>query len=182
MSTEGSTVLIDCRAAGVSVRTPRFSVQVIEGPDHGDGVDAEAGQLTMGTAEGVHLKLSDPTVSRFHAESVATVDGIVLRDLESTNGTQFVGARLGEVLLTRPAEFRVGKSKLRLELANKHALVDASEGSRFGAMIGGSPAMRQLYRLLDEGSGNVADTAQRAGVDRGTLFRTLRRYQMKVDR
>ncbi len=156
MSTEGSTVVIDRSEAGVSVRTPRFSVQVIEGPDEGRCVDAEAGQLTIGTADGVHLRLSDPTVSRFHAELVATADGIVLRDLDSTNGTRLVGVRLGEVVLTRAAEFRVGKSKLRLELANKHALVEASEASRFGAMIGGSPAMRQIYRLLERAAPTTA--------------------------
>jgi len=36
-----------------------------------------------------------------------------------------------------------------------------------------------LQRLLEQTDGNVAEAARRAGVDRGTLFRTIRRHGMK---
>jgi DNA-binding NtrC family response regulator len=39
-----------------------------------------------------------------------------------------------------------------------------------------------LAWLLADTSGNVAEAARRAGVDRGTLFRTIRRHGMKVGR
>lgn len=39
-----------------------------------------------------------------------------------------------------------------------------------------------LERLLDETSGNVAEAARRAGVDRGTLFRSIRRHGIEVQR
>jgi DNA-binding NtrC family response regulator len=39
-----------------------------------------------------------------------------------------------------------------------------------------------LQRLLDETNGNVAEAARRAGVDRGTLFRTIRRHGIEVER
>jgi DNA-binding NtrC family response regulator len=39
-----------------------------------------------------------------------------------------------------------------------------------------------LTQLLDQCAGNVAEAARRAGVDRGTLFRTIRRHGMKVER
>jgi transcriptional regulator with GAF, ATPase, and Fis domain len=39
-----------------------------------------------------------------------------------------------------------------------------------------------LERLLGETAGNVAEAARRAGVDRGTLFRTIRRHGLKVER
>jgi transcriptional regulator of acetoin/glycerol metabolism len=41
---------------------------------------------------------------------------------------------------------------------------------------------RYLVQLLDATGGNVAEAARRAGVDRGTLFRTIRRYGLKVGR
>ena len=41
---------------------------------------------------------------------------------------------------------------------------------------------RYLARLLAETGGNVAEAARRAGVDRGTVFRTLRRTGMRDDK
>lgn len=38
---------------------------------------------------------------------------------------------------------------------------------------------RYLARVLAETGGNVAEAARRAGVDRGTVFRTLRRTGMR---
>lgn len=40
-----------------------------------------------GGAEQVSVALADPSVSRLHAEFLATPDGWSLRDLGSTNGT-----------------------------------------------------------------------------------------------
>ncbi len=39
-----------------------------------------------------------------------------------------------------------------------------------------------LEQLLTDTNGNVAEAARRAGVDRGTLFRTIRRHGMKIER
>jgi DNA-binding NtrC family response regulator len=38
-----------------------------------------------------------------------------------------------------------------------------------------------VERLLDQTGGNVAEAARRAGVDRVTLFRTIRRYGLRGD-
>ena len=38
-----------------------------------------------------------------------------------------------------------------------------------------------LTRLLAETDGNVAEAARRAGVDRGTVFRAMRRNGMRED-
>ena len=40
---------------------------------------------------------------------------------------------------------------------------------------------RYVTRLLERTGGNVAEAARQAGVDRGTLFRTLRRHGLKRD-
>ena len=39
-----------------------------------------------------------------------------------------------------------------------------------------------LIALLEETKGNVAEAARRAGIDRVTLFRSIRRYQLKTGR
>jgi len=80
------------RAAGLPVRTLR--VEVLEGPDAGAWRVAAAETLTIGTAEGNDLVLTDPTVSRFHLELAARGDGIQVVDHGSTNGTLAVGVRV----------------------------------------------------------------------------------------
>jgi HD-GYP domain-containing protein (c-di-GMP phosphodiesterase class II)/pSer/pThr/pTyr-binding forkhead associated (FHA) protein len=52
-------------------------------------------QLRIGRLENLEVVLSDPSISRRHAEIVATEQGWVLRDLGSTNGTFLNGLRVG---------------------------------------------------------------------------------------
>jgi DNA-binding NtrC family response regulator len=149
MSTEGSTLLVDRSGARVVWRAPDFGLEVIEGPDTGKHAAAVAGRLSVGTAEGVTLRLGDPTVSRFHAELVATDEGIALRDLGSTNGTLLAGAMVREVVLRRAAEIRFGKSKARLTPGATHSEIPTSQRTSFGELTGASPAMRHVYSLLE---------------------------------
>jgi len=51
-----------------------LAVDVIEGVDR--GLQAAGEDLTIGTAEGVSLRITDPAVSRFHLELRAASGGI----------------------------------------------------------------------------------------------------------
>ena len=60
---------------------------------------------------------------------------------------------------------------------------DADLGEAFGMPLRlAKDHFERAYvaRLLAATSGNVAEAARRAGVDRRTLFRTLRRFGMKA--
>ncbi len=137
-------------------RAPRFSLVVVKGADEGRRIDAVDGRLTVGTAEGVHLRLTDPTVSRYHAELLATADGITLRDLGSTNGTVVGGAHVREVILRSEMSVRFGKTKTRLQLGAEHDEVRTSPRASFGALIGASAPMRQVYTLLERAAPTTA--------------------------
>ena len=91
-----------------------FRVEVVAGPDAGRGVAARDGTLTVGTAEGVALRLSDPAVSRYHLELEATAEGVVLRDLGSTNGTSLGGALVREARLVASTDLGLGHTHLRV--------------------------------------------------------------------
>ncbi|HMP58848.1 MAG TPA: FHA domain-containing protein [Gemmatales bacterium] len=52
-------------------------------------------QLRVGRFENLEIVLNDPSISRKHAEIVASEQGWVLRDLGSTNGTFLNGIRVG---------------------------------------------------------------------------------------
>jgi pSer/pThr/pTyr-binding forkhead associated (FHA) protein len=48
-------------------------------------------ELRIGKAPANHLRITDPTVSRFHCVVEYTPRGLLLRDLGSTNGTTVDG-------------------------------------------------------------------------------------------
>src|SRR5688572_565263 len=67
-------------------------VEVIRGPDQGRAHTAASNSITIGTAAGNDLRLSDETVSRYHVELTCRGDRIVVVDHGSTNGTAIGGA------------------------------------------------------------------------------------------
>lgn len=156
MSVEASTLLVDRTGALASFRAPVFGVAVIQGPDGKMEIESTEGRLTVGTSEGVDLRLTDPTVSRFHAEFEATATGLVLRDLGSTNGTRLAGLMIREVVLTKDAEIRFGQTKVRLRLGGRHSAVPTSSQTSFGRLIGASAPMRRIYTLLERGAPTTA--------------------------
>jgi len=153
---EASTLLVDRSGQLAMLRAPVFSLEVVKGADQNAKAESVEGKLLVGTAEGVQLRLTDPTVSRFHAELVATELGIAIRDLDSTNGTTLAGARVREVALQQEAEIRFGNTKVRLRLGGKHAAVPSSSRTAYGSMIGASPAIRQVYTLLERAAPTTA--------------------------
>ena len=55
---------------------------------------ASGDDMSIGAALGNDLRIEDPTVSRFHAQLSRRGDRIAVRDLGSTNGIDFDGARV----------------------------------------------------------------------------------------
>ena len=87
----------------------RLSVVVARGPGAGAMVTTEPGaSASVGTADDNDLRLGDPTVSRYHLELRPTPAGIVVTDLDSTNGTFAGGIRLRSAIVPRGAQLRLG--------------------------------------------------------------------------
>jgi len=83
------------------------------GGRHGEESRVSIGKsLTIGSQEECGLTLSDPTVSRRHAEVLRTPDGYLLRDLGSTNGTFLNDVRVDSAYLRDGAVLRMGKTEL----------------------------------------------------------------------
>src|ERR1043166_2161776 len=84
----GSTVrLLPPRGDKLEVKLRSVVWQVVEGPDQGRVFVVEGGPVRIGTAHDNTLVLTDPSVSRHHAEVLDLRNGFLVRDLESTNGT-----------------------------------------------------------------------------------------------
>lgn len=84
------------------------------------------GGVRLGRESECAVQIIDPTVSRKHAMLVAGAEDVVVSDLGSRNGTWVEGVRLvGPVELRAPAQLRLGRVDLALEVAPPGAYAEA---------------------------------------------------------
>jgi pSer/pThr/pTyr-binding forkhead associated (FHA) protein len=85
---------------------------VKRGQNAGSRFGLTAPVTTAGRHPDSDIFLDDVTVSRRHAEVVATPDGFVVRDVGSLNGTYLNRERIDEAPLGHGDELQIGKFKL----------------------------------------------------------------------
>ena len=134
---EGQAVLV-LRAA---------TLRVVSGPDDGACVALDLRRMRVGTAADNDLVLTDPSVSRHHLEFQVRDQGYQVRDLDSTNGSFFRGARISEAHLGAGAELRLGDSVLRIERGEECSRVVKARKT-FGTIIGNCRPMQEVFGLL----------------------------------
>jgi serine/threonine-protein kinase len=99
----------------------RVSLAFLSGPRSGETYTVRRPSVLIGrkgAGGGAQLELDDPQVSRAHAVLECHGRRIVIRDLNSTNGTLVAGRRVAEQELEDRAEFDVGSSRLMLVIAD----------------------------------------------------------------
>jgi DNA-binding NtrC family response regulator len=146
---EANTVVVQPSSNAFVVSLPRFTVKVVAGPDAGQEAESVDGRLSVGTAEGAVLRLTDPTVSRYHVDFEATTQGVVVRDLGSTNRTLLNEVSIREVAVTRDVELEVGRSRIRVKFDVERSTVNAPLNSEFGSLIGQSTSMKMVFAALE---------------------------------
>jgi DNA-binding NtrC family response regulator len=128
----------------------RARLVVVDGVDRGAHVVVGAVAVKIGTASDAGLALTDPSVSRQHAEVTWQRGMLAVRDLGSKNGS-FVGAcRIHAIDLPAGTELRVGTTTLKVIPDDEAVEPAASTTEQSGAMVAASPVMRQLFTLLDQ--------------------------------
>jgi DNA-binding NtrC family response regulator len=129
----------------VTIRT--LQVEVASGPDVGRRVEAPEDRVTVGTALGNDLVLTDPTVSRFHLELTMAEDGVLIRDLGSRNGTWLAGAALERARVPLGSTLDLGRSQLRI-LDGTSKDVDVHRAPAMQGLLGADPQMRRLMGTI----------------------------------
>jgi DNA-binding NtrC family response regulator len=139
MSDDGT---IPIKSTGHPVHT--IAVTVTSGPDAGAGTPARSDELSVGTAEGNDLVVTDRAVSRYHLSLSRRGDRVRVTDHGSTNGTRVGPARLSGSWADVPAgtTIEIGQSALRVD--DGHVVMVERGLKAFGELRGWSSAMRRV--------------------------------------
>lgn len=140
-------VLMTDTQGGLVVR--RVRVRVTGGPDRGREALLEAGTLLVGTHPDNDLVLRDPVVGKYHLELALVAAGVRVRDLGAEGGSLVGGARISTTIVPPGTEVLLGRTTLQLIAADLAVPVARSERQSFGPVLGRTPAMRDLFALLE---------------------------------
>jgi len=122
---------------------------VLSGADQGRTLQLTRGAYVIGKARDCALPLTDGAVSRHHLRLDVRADGILVSDLGSHNGSFFQGARFREVTVGVGAIILIGATELKIATVESAGRILPSSSDRFGALLGRSLAMRELFALLE---------------------------------
>ncbi len=142
----GTTTHLSTRATELRHRS--FQIRVVAGPNEGAVGTAVGRELSVGTAPGNHLVLTDPLVSRHHLVVRWGNRGYWARDVGSTNGTKIGDHLIQAAALHDGSQLVIGNTRLVFELLEQEISEPLSKEQRWGAVLGESPAMRRLFALL----------------------------------
>jgi DNA-binding NtrC family response regulator len=123
---------------------------VVEGPNRGAALALVRAQATVGRHPTNDLVLSDPRVSSVHLEISRRPGGhLLVRDAGSTNGSWIGDHRILEVELAPGATVRVGDTIMRVDTDQRATVVQPAAATRFEGLLGSTPAMRELFAVLE---------------------------------
>jgi DNA-binding NtrC family response regulator len=133
-----------------------LAVQVVEGPDAGKTFRSDDDRLTIGTAPGNQLTLTDETVSRYHLEIRRTGSRIEVEDHGSTNGTLHAGVQLHRATISPGTVLMLGRSAVRIDDGDPRE-VELYEDEKLGPLRGRSAGIRRLMaRIRRAAASNVS--------------------------
>jgi two-component system response regulator GlrR len=114
------------------------------------------GRCVVGAGKGADLLVQHATVSRRHVELTLVPEGVVLRDLQSRNGTRFLGQVIREAVLSLGSRVQIGDVWLDIE-AEPLPEVTSAGGPSYRGLVGVSAAMGQLFGRLARLEGSLVN-------------------------
>ncbi|MFP2964250.1 sigma-54 interaction domain-containing protein [Myxococcus sp. 1LA] len=136
----------------------RLKLMVLSGPESGQSHALTKSEYVLGKSPTCDIVLTDKTISREHLKLTVHDEHVVATDLGSRNGSSCDGRRFTELELHPGTIITLGTTELKLvpeETAKRTLLLSNRE--RFGALVGGSRRMREVFTLLERLSPGGAD-------------------------
>jgi DNA-binding NtrC family response regulator len=126
-----------------------LEITVRHGPDAGRTISIEKEDFSIGTIESNDFVLTDPTVSRFHAELRRVTGGLRIKDCGSTNGLVINGVEVRgtEVGAQPPFTLRLGHSELSITRGGTR-FAPPLPRETVGRLVGASDPMLRLYDTI----------------------------------
>ena len=131
-------------------------LEVVEGVDTGARFRSSRERAVIGTHPSTDFVLRDPAVSRFHIELQLLGSRVLVRDLESKNGTTVDGVAVQGAYLQGHARIALGKTVLQFTLGEPNVRLALSRRERFGDLVGRSQAMRACFAQLESAAASDA--------------------------
>jgi DNA-binding NtrC family response regulator len=128
----------------------RFRVAVTAGSSAGATWRQAAERCAIGSHPSNDLVIDDPTVSRFHCELAITGGAVRVRDLGSRNRTLAGGITIADATVADGTLLTLGNSEIKIDVESDVAEIAGSERSAFGAMVGESAVMREVFSQLEK--------------------------------
>jgi DNA-binding NtrC family response regulator len=147
-SGDGTEIIVAAAQSQLRVQFEVIELRVVSGPDVGQEASLGLPSVRIGTAADNDVVLTDRAISRRHAEIRMTPDGLLLRDLGSTNGTFINDVRITEAYIPEHAECRLGYSRVLIRQHIEERKVAVPRQDHLGELVGASERMRELYGLI----------------------------------
>jgi transcriptional regulator with GAF, ATPase, and Fis domain len=151
------TEILSRDASGLKLRSRKIHVDVVAGPQAGQGFDFAGPEVRIGSARGCDLVLFDGAVSRHHLSLKIERGGIRVLDMGSRNGTVLDGVSIRDAFARYDSTLVLGNTTLRLRLLQDVIEVPLSSRESFGGLIGQSVPMRVVFTMLERAAA-VDDT------------------------
>nr|WP_244238983.1 sigma 54-interacting transcriptional regulator [Corallococcus carmarthensis] len=131
---------------------------VLSGPGAGRNHPLPVGSYLLGKSADCDIVLEDGTVSRHHLRLEVEADRVVAKDLGSYNGSFCEGLRFSELEVRPGAVLTLGETRLKVmpEDTRERSLLLSSR-DRFGALVGTSRRMREVFTFLERMAPGDAD-------------------------
>jgi len=161
----------------------RFRLLVVDSPAGSSSWESSGAVCSIGSADGNDLQIADETVSGFHCEIRAAVDGVRIVDLGSLNGTVVDGVHVKDAFLRNSSLIRLGASKLRFELADGGNRLLVSDRTAFGELHGHSVPMRAAFALMEKAAASDATVLLEGetGTGKGQAAEAIHRASSRAD-
>ncbi len=128
----------------------RLKLVVLSGPGAGRTQVLEPGDYLVGKAPTCDIVLNDKTISRQHLRLVVRKHVVLAVDLESHNGSFCEGLRFSELELRPGTVITLGTTELKFVPEDtRERSLPLSSRTRFGALVGSSRKMREVFTLLE---------------------------------
>ena len=157
---------------------PSYRVAVIGGCRSGTHRRFDGREIRIGKDPTNHLCIPDPTVSRFHCVIERRPRGLLLRDLDSTNGTQLGGHWIECAYLAPHVPFSIGETTLQIEPER------TSEPADRWRVLGNSPAIARLLGSLPRVAGSPVTVLieGETGTGKSLLAELIHRHGPRADK